>query len=202
MNTNLSLVIQAGGQSSRMGTDKGLITLHGKTLVEWIISQTDSLGAEQLIISNSPELYQDYHLPVYQDVFQGIGALGGLYSALYFASYEWVFVLACDMPFINLQLLGYMQGLANDFDVLIPRLQDPNATEPFRALYRKNCMISVEKAIHSGQRRVISFFPDVRVRYIEWEEILRFDPHGYSFYNINTPDDLGEAERLAALLFQ
>jgi molybdopterin-guanine dinucleotide biosynthesis protein A len=104
------------------------------------------------------------------------------------------------MPFINLPLVNRILALS-DFhrsDVVIPRLGNPTSTEPFRAAYRKTCQEPIREAIAAGNRRMISFYHQVRVHYIELEEILSYDPRLLSFFNVNTPEDLLEAERLAS----
>jgi molybdenum cofactor guanylyltransferase len=192
----LSIVIQAGGQSERMGQDKGLVLLGGKPLVQHILDQTDGLAAERIIISNKPDAYLQFGIPVFPDVIQGIGALGGIYSALYYAGHEICLVLACDMPFVNLRLIHYLLDLSDGYDIVIPRLHKNEFAEPFRAVYRKNCLPAIERVIESGQRRVISFFPQVRVRYVDWAEFSPLDPQQLTFYNVNTPEDLREAEKI------
>jgi molybdopterin-guanine dinucleotide biosynthesis protein A len=200
MRNKLSVVIQAGGQSTRMGADKGLLKLSGKPLVQWIVDQVRDLADEILLISNQPDNYLPLGWPVYGDVIPDIGALGGLYTAVSIANYEIVLVLACDMPFINKKILQAMLAYPQSCQVVIPRLQDPNALEPFRARYHKSCQQPILDAIQTGKRRAISFFPDVQVCYYPWEEIHRLDPHALSFFNINTPDDLQQAEEIATTL--
>lgn len=191
-----SIVIQAGGRSERMGQDKGLVSLNGKPLVQHILDQVDDLSTDIFIISNTPQTYQRFALPVYPDLIQGIGALGGIYSAVHYASLEYCLILACDMPFINRELIELLLDLSPGYDVVIPRLQADEFAEPFRALYSKRCLAAIEKAIQSGKRRVISFFQDVRVRYVDWDEFSHIDPLKLTFFNINTPGDLVRAQEI------
>jgi molybdenum cofactor guanylyltransferase len=195
--SNVSFVIQAGGLSSRMGTDKGLVLLQDKPLVAWILDQLTRFDSEKIIITNNPTPYNHFGVPVYEDVIPGIGALGGLLSAITFATHELIFVLACDMPFLDLSMLDLMLDLADQHDVVIPRLGNPENTEPFRALYRKTCLEPIRIAVASGKRRVISFFPDVRVRYVDLPEFSESDPASWTFFNINTPEDVISAEAYA-----
>lgn len=194
-----SFVIQAGGMSSRMGSDKGLVLLRGKPLVQWILDQLAPIETEKIIISNQPASYYHFGVPVYEDVIPAIGALGGLLTALTYARHELVFVLACDMPFLDLSLLDVMNNLIEDHDVVIPCLGKPENTEPFRALYRQTCLEPIKSAIASGKRRAISFFPDVRVNYYNLPEYTPTDPTSWIFFNINSPEDLAEAESLSVL---
>lgn len=192
-----SVVILAGGKSSRMGEDKALIPFVGETtLIEFILQQIKGLGYEQLIIANNPDSYLHFGLPVFVDTISGVGALGGVYSGIFQAACEYCLILACDMPFIKRSLLEYMVMLAPDFDAVVPRLNPPEFSEPFRAVYSKVCLPKILRAINDGKRKAASFFGDVNIRYLEDSEISRYDPTGLTFFNVNTPKDLVEAGRL------
>lgn len=182
-----------------MGQDKALVPFRDGTMIEYILRQLKGFGSDTIVISNSPEDYSFLNLPVYPDIYSGIGALGGLHSAIYHSSSELCFVLACDMPFINLPLLDHIGSLAlkTGSDIIIPRLDESEYAEPFRAVYRKTCLEPIEKAIQMGKRRVISFFPDVMILYLEREEIEIYDPELVSFFNVNTPEELHQAAILA-----
>ncbi|GAB4580317.1 MAG: hypothetical protein Fur0022_30570 [Anaerolineales bacterium] len=201
----LSLVLQAGGKSTRMGQDKALVTFQGMTMIEYILQQTHSLAQDAIIITNTPEDYRFLNLPLFPDVIPNWGALGGLYSALYHAPQESCLVLACDMPFINRPLLDYLISLAPGYDAVIPHLDPtgntmPAFAEPFRAVYRKTCLSPIKTAIEAGHRRVISFFDQVRIRFVTRSEIEVFDPDLRTFLNVNTPEDLEKANQLARSL--
>jgi molybdopterin-guanine dinucleotide biosynthesis protein A len=191
-----SVVIQAGGQSRRMGADKGLLPFGHGTLVEYILAQVTGLGDEQIIISNQPEDYARFGLPVFTDVFPGKGALGGIYSAIFHAKYDHVLLLACDMPFVNLELIDYLLSLSGDHDVVVPVAEEDEYVRPFRAVYAKTCLPAIEAALERGERKVISFFGQVDVHYVSPEQVHRFDPQERTFININTPQDLENALNL------
>ena len=198
MSEKLSIVIQAGGKSSRMAQDKGLVEFRGMPLTQYILDQVQDLGDETIIISNHPESYQQFGLPIFADVIEGFGALGGLYSAIYHAAHEFCLVLAVDMPFINRPLLKHLLQLSPEHDAVIPRLKQTEFAEPFRAVYKKSCLEAIKSSIDGGRRKVISFFDEVDIRFVERAEVEKFDPKLKSFFNINTPQDLAEAERLAS----
>jgi molybdopterin-guanine dinucleotide biosynthesis protein A len=194
---NFSVVIQAGGQSKRMGSDKGLLPFGEGVLIEYVLGQIEGLGTEQIIISNKPEEYVGFGLPVFTDALPGKGALGGIYSAIYHARYDHILLLACDMPFVNLALIDYLLGMAPKHDAVVPVLREDEFAEPFRAIYSKACLPAIQKALDEKKRRVISFFEDVDVHHVQADVIHRFDPDERSFFNVNTPEDLAEALRLA-----
>lgn len=165
-------------------------------MLEYILRQVAEIGDDTIIISNKPDAYLKFGLPVYADLIPNWGALGGLYSAISYAPQELCLLLACDMPFIHLPLLKHIVSLANDFDAVVPRLNN-RFVEPFRAVYRKTCLVPIKSAMDAGQRKVISFFDEVHIRYVDLAEIEQFDPSAKSFFNVNTPDDLQTAERIA-----
>jgi len=193
----ISVVIQAGGQSSRMGQDKALVPLAGRPMIEHILTRLAGLGGETIVTTNKPEDYEYLGLPLASDEEPGAGALPGLRTALKAAQGDNVLVLACDMPFVNRLLVEYLLGLASQADVVVPRWEE--AYQTMHAVYaRKNCLRAVEKALEQGEQRMISFYSDVEVYPVPSEEIAEIDPRGRSFFNVNTPEDLAEAERLLA----
>lgn len=191
----ITIAIQAGGQSRRMMRDKGLVPLAGHPMIEHLLERVQPLGDEVLITTNQPENYAYLGLRMVADEMPGAGALAGLHTALKAARGDSVLVLACDMPFVNVPLLGYLLDFSTDFDVVIPRWQD--VLQTIHAVYsRQNCLPAIEDVLEKGRKRVFSFYSQVRVREISEDEIGRFDPQGLSFFNVNTPEELQEAERM------
>lgn len=179
-----------------MGTDKAFVRVLGRPLIEDILAQLEGLGTETIIITNRPDDYRYLNLPLFTDVLPDKGALGGLYSALHSASQPHVLCVACDMPFVVRPLLDYLLRLIPEGDAIIPRLD--GEAEPFRAVYARDaCLGPMRAALDAGKMRVISFLPDVRVRWVDEADIDRHDPRRLSFFNVNTPADLEEARRLA-----
>jgi molybdopterin-guanine dinucleotide biosynthesis protein A len=195
MPADLSLAILAGGRSSRMGTDKAFVRVLGRPLIEEILSQSAGLGMESLIITNRPAEYAYLGVPLFGDVLPDKGPLGGLYTALHSATRPHVLCIACDMPFVVRPLLDYLISLIPQGDAIMPRLN--GEAEPFRAIYSRACLAPIRAALDSGRMRMVSFFPDVRVRFVDEAEIDQFDPQHLSFFNVNTPEDLEQARRLA-----
>lgn len=196
MTTDLTVAVLAGGRSSRMGTDKSFVRVLGRPLIEHILAQVAGVGDETLIVTNRPDAYAYLGLPLFADVLPDKGALGGLYSALHAARQQHVLCIACDMPFIVRPLLDHLLSLRPEAEAVVPRLA--GQPEPFRAMYRRDCLGPIRTALDAGQLRVTSIFADMQVRYVDEAEIDRFDPEHLSFVNINTPADLEQAGRLAA----
>lgn len=196
----LTVAIQAGGQSSRMGTDKAFVRVRARPLIEDLVAGLAGLGAEMFIVTNQPAAYAYLGLPLHPDVLPGVGALGGLYTALHHAAQPHVLCVACDMPFVVRPFLDHLISLRETAEAVVPRLAvdgQPEA-EPFRAVYARTCLAPVHAALTAGRRRMISFFPEVRVRFVDEPEIDQFDPQHLSFFNVNTPEDLARARDLAA----
>ena len=194
----LSIVIQAGGQSSRMGRNKALLPFLGQPLIERVLSRVNPLADEILVSANPSEEYNFLNVPLIPDVIPGIGALGGLFTALKAASCPFVGVVACDMPFANPILLrGCQEMLDNsDFDAVIP--SSVYGLEPLHAVYRREtCFLPIEKAIQVGQRRLISWHEAANIRILTPDETAQYDPDGITFWNINTPEEFREAEEKA-----
>lgn len=195
----LSVVIQAGGRSSRMGEDKGLVPLAGRPMIEHVLTRVAGLGEETLITTNQPDDYAYLGLRMVSDPQPGAGALPGLRTALQAAHGDTVLVLACDLPFVNRLLLEHMLEQCDEADVVVPRWEGTYQT--LHAVYnRKRTLRAVEQALADGERRMISFYPQLRVHTVTPEVVRQYDPHGHSFFNVNTPDELAEAERLLAEL--
>lgn len=198
---NTTIVIQAGGKSSRMGQDKALMPFLGRPLIERQVRLIESPSAQILVITNQPEAYQFLGLLLVSDLLPGVGPLGGLYTALSAASTPIVTVVACDMPFLSRVLL-LAQGdllVIEDVDVVIPRTEE--GPEPLHASYRREtCLPAVRAALEAGERKMIAWFSAVRVREMPVEEIALYDPQLRSFINVNRPEDYQAAEALARRL--
>lgn len=197
-----------------MGTDKALLELEGQTLIEHVIGKVSQLSREVIVVVNDPQKFEGLGTRIVGDVRSGKGSLGGLYSGLLAASHFHSLVVACDMPFLNLNLLRYMALLASGYDVVIPRVSARASSHrpppkgpitareehlhPLHAIYSKRCLEPIEELLDKGDLRIIAFFPKVRVRYVEQEEIEPFDPQRLSFFNINTPADVERAKAMIA----
>lgn len=191
----ISVVIQAGGQSSRMGRDKGLVMLNDKRMIEHVLDAVAGLGDETLVTTNNPDGYGYLGLPMLGDDEPGAGALPGLRTALRGANGDYMLIVACDMPFLNRELLAFIIDQRDGADVVVPKWD--GRFQPTHALYRREpCLAAVEDALANNRRRMIGFYGDVRVREISAETVAKFDPIGRTFFNVNTPEDLHLAERV------
>ena len=193
-----SVVIQAGGESRRMGEDKALLPFLGEPLIARVIQRVSQLADEVLVTTNRPPGYGFLGLPLFADVLPGTGALGGLYTALSVAQGALVAVVACDMPFVNPDILalGRDRILTSSADLAVPRTEE--GFEPFHAVYRREtCLPAIREALDAGERKLISWYPSVKLVILSPEELLQYDPRLVAFWNVNTPEELVEAEQLA-----
>ena len=192
------MVVLAGGRSRRLGRDKAFLMLDGQPLVVRTVDRLAALSDDLVVVTNEAARFEPLVLPVrlVPDERPGEGALMGIYSGLRAARYPHALVVACDMPLLSLPLLRYMLPLANGSDVVIPRVA--GLLEPLHAIYGKACLPAMGRLLDQGQRQIIAFFGQVRVRYVEEDEIARCDPHHLSFVNVNTPEDWERVQRLLA----
>jgi len=183
----------------RLGHDKILENVGNKSLLEQVVSRIESFSRDIIIVTaeerSFPQLVCQPNLKVVSDVFPGKGSLGGIYTGLVASDSFYNLVIASDMPFLNQTLLGYMIEVSDGFDFVLPRIN--NLFEPLHAIYSKNCVAPIEFILKQGRKVIIELFDFVKVRYVEAEEIDRFDPQHLSFFNINTKKDLELAKRIA-----
>lgn len=194
----LTVVIQAGGESRRMGRDKALIPFMSRPLIERVLERVAHLGDEILVTTNKPEGYRYLQVPLIPDLIPGRGALGGLLTALSAAQNPHVAVVACDLPFANAELLEAERKLLvnSGSDAVIPRTE--GGTEPFHAVYRRDtCLPAIQSAIDADKWRVDAWFSKIKLRFMYAEETMRFDPEQIAFWNVNTLEELYRAEQLA-----
>jgi molybdopterin-guanine dinucleotide biosynthesis protein A len=189
--SKLTVAIMAGGQSSRMGTDKSFVLFEGRPMIENVLDTVSGLGDETLLITNKPDEYEHLNLSMVSDVYPGLGPLGGIFTAVHAASHPHTLIVACDMPWLNRPLLEYMISLRQTADVVVPRWE--KFPEPLHAIYSKACLDPIEEKLKAKMLKITVFFGQVVVRFVERAEIERFDKDGRSFANINSPQDLKEA---------
>jgi len=193
---SISIVVLAGGQSQRMGSNKALLRIDDReTLIARVVNNLQPLSDDIVVVSSTPELYADLPVGQTSDQFPGAGPLAGLHAGLQAARHPWSLVVACDMPLVDHRLVRFMILLTQGHELVVPRWN--GELEPLHALVSRVCMPAIEACLKTGQRRVISFYPDVRLRIVEPHEVGIFDPEGRSFFNANTPEDW---QRLLPLL--
>ena len=169
-------------------------------MLEQVVSRLIFLDSEILIVTGEKRLlpFFDGHpkIRIVADTYPGKGPLGGIYTGLETSDSFYNLVVACDMPFLNSALLRYMIQLSANFDLVVPRWD--GMVEPLHAVYSKNCLASIDSLLKRGILNIARLFGMVKVRYLETEDIDRFDPKHLSFFNINTEADLKRAKELVS----
>jgi len=184
---SLTGIVLAGGVSRRMGRDKAFLKLAGRPLIAIVIERMAQVCAEVLVVAGDARPYVGLGVTVVEDRFRNVGVLGGLHAGLEAAAHELALAVGCDMPFLNPDLLRAFARWAEGFDVAL--LRQGEQVEPLHGAYRRTCLPAIEAAIRAGWRRVVSFFPHVRVRYVTPKEVIPLDPDLRSFRNVNTPEE-------------
>jgi len=210
---NCTGVILAGGENKRMPVLKAFIEVEGKKIIERNLKIMRKLFREIFIVTNQPELYSYLGVPMFGDVQNIRGPMTGVLTALMNSSNKWIFVSACDMPFINPGLIRFMADERHNpvclpilnarqkkdftvmprsdiYDVVVPVLH--HRAEPLFAFYSIRVLNSLEQFILSGKKGIKDFLlnHDKRVKYISSEEIKNIDPDLRSFINLNAPEDI------------
>ena len=191
MGNQITGVILAGGKSRRMGYNKALLQIGNQTIIQRVLASLKQVTSSQLIVTNFPEEYEFLDLPMKSDILPGKGAFGGIYTGLSVSETPYCLVVACDMPFLNVDLLQYMTQIVQGYDIVIPK--HSKGYEPLCAIYAKSCTPHIEKLLKANQLRIIEIFSYVRVREVSESEIKNYDVDGWMFFNINTHEDYQHA---------
>lgn len=195
---SVSAAVLAGGRSSRMGHDKALIEVQGKSILERVLRSLSEVTAQVLIVGDR-EAYRGYGVPVLSDAVSGAGPLGGIYTALVNSPSEYMFIVGCDMPFLSSSLLQAMAFEPREIDALVPCLDDHSGrsgVQPLHALYSTRCVDSIMARLKRDELKVQLFLDDVNTRFLDSRWLRQFDPDLRSFMNVNTPDDVCRVSKL------
>ena len=195
----VSAIVLAGGLSRRLGRDKALEPFEGEPLIQRVIGRLSRFTDETVVVVNSEARGKELPLPhdtvIAVDIFPDSGSLGGIFTGLTATRNEWGFVVACDMPFLNTDLILHMLALRSDYDAVVPLLN--GYPEPTHAAYSSACLPHIQRRLEARELKIAGFFDDVRVRTLSEVEVDDLDPGRLSFFNVNTPEDLARAVTLA-----
>ena len=187
-------VLLAGGKSQRMGEDKRYLLVGERTLLERCLETLQTVFQHVVIvIAQDSAPLERVTSPVIRDLIPDCGSLGGLYTGLKQASTEHVFVVACDMPFLNPHVIRHFVNLRAQADIVIAKLS--NGLHPMHAVYGKPCLPSLEQmiAVRNFKIQDLASQPALRVRVVTPADLAAIDPSARSFHNVNTPADLDAA---------
>ena len=193
----LTIAILAGGKSHRMGKDKANMLFRGKKLIRRIVDRLAGLQGEIIIIGSVALQFRDLDVRTITDLYPNYGPLGGLYTALALATNPIIACIACDMPFANPKLIAYQRDilLSEKMDVVVP--SSKIGIEPLHGVYRRDtCLPAAREALKNGEKRIISWFPNVKTRILDADVTKDFDIKGITFVNINSPKEFDLAEEI------
>jgi len=165
-----------------------------KYLIERVIDSPLQLGDDIIVVTAAPNQLSDLNVEKVLDTYPRTGAKVGLCTGINSSLSFHSLVVACDMPFLNINLLRFLLDSAQSFDAVIPRIGDK--IEPLHAVYSKNCIPVLEEQISKGKLKISDLFNEINVRYVEAEEIERYDPQHLSLFNINSEADLKRAKAI------
>jgi len=200
MEIDVTGILLAGGKSRRMGEDKRYLVVGEQTLLERGLAVLRSIFQEVLVViaQDSPPL--DVEARVVRDLVPECGSLGGLYTGLVQATTPFIFVVGCDMPFLDPAVITQFTSRRAAADIVMAKLAA--RLHPMHALYGKRCLPVVEEMIRTRQLKIqeIVLRSSLLVRYVTEADLVAIDPTGRSFQNVNTPADLEVARSLLAQL--
>ena len=189
----LSGIILAGGESIRMGQNKAFLEVQGHRIIDQTALLLQKLFNQVILVTNLPLQYSYLDLEIVTDLIPQRSPLIGIYTGLFYSSCAQSFVCACDMPFLNRNVIEHMVSLGKKCDVVVPHLDD--GLHPLHAIYSKRCLKWIEELIYSNDLKITNFFDKVKVREVSTAEIRSIDPTMNALLNINTPEDLEKATK-------
>lgn len=191
MDVGMTGIVLAGGKATRMGgsRDKAFLKIGGETIIDRQLKALRNIFKEIIIVTNSPDRYRGRKgVKIISDIVRERGPAGGIYSGLLASGSFYNFIVACDMPFINEGLVGYMINNIKDFDIFVPKID--NKFHPLCGIYSKNCISVIERQLSQGILKVSDIFSQLNVKFISKKMARNFDKDLLCLENINTPRDL------------
>lgn len=194
---NITGVILAGGESKRMGRDKATLEFSGDRLIKKTVHLFKSLFPTVIVISKETDHLKDLDCLVIEDMLPDRGAMIGILTAFNHSVEEAIFVAACDMPFLNKDLISYIISEGAGFDVALPVVAGKK--HPLHALYSRASCEPMSEALKKGKKSLNAFIDSLvpgKVRLIDEEEIRQVDAETLSLFNMNTVEELEIAKNI------
>lgn len=186
-------VILAGGASRRMGSNKALLKLHGIPLIEQVYRILASLFRQVIIVTNSPGIYAFLPCPTVPDIYPDAGAIAGLHAGMAASATERIFVAACDMPFLNPELIRMLCAYDPQAQAVVP-MNGEGFFEPLHAVYAVSALDTARDLIEKGDRSILVLLKRIRTLMIPYRQVCAIPGAGESFRNLNTPEEFRAAE--------
>jgi molybdopterin-guanine dinucleotide biosynthesis protein A len=182
-------VILAGGRASRMGgRDKAFAAVDGQPIAVRTVRLFQHLFPQVLVATNRPERFDALGVETVVDRHPGCGPLAGIHAAMLASRHPWLFVVACDMPGLDAEVITWLLERPRTTDAVVPRWQDD--VEPLHALYAVHALPDVERCLAAGRWALREFLPEIRVDYVDERELRGLRGAARSLLNVNTPEEL------------
>ncbi|CAN2042813.1 molybdenum cofactor guanylyltransferase [Candidatus Magnetomoraceae bacterium gMMP-15] len=196
MKYQCSGIILAGGLNSRLGgKNKAMLSVGGRLIIDRIYKVMKSIFDDLILVTNDPLNYLDRDFTIVSDIFNVRSSLTGIHAGLFYSSHPHSFVVACDTPFLQKDIITLLLNcLDQRFDVIIP--ETDWGLEPLCAIYSKRCLKPIKRKLDQGDFTIRNVFKDMRIKKIQENFLRSHDPELLSFFNINTPEKLEEAEKI------
>ena len=194
-------VVMAGGRNSRFGDIKAFAQVGGTRIIDRVIIALGAVSNDVVLSANDAATYDSVGLEMRGDLVPDIGALGGIHAALMWAQErgdDGVIVAACDMPFPSIPLLEVIRDAAANHDAVLPESDSRRGIEPLFGFYSVRCLPAIDNAIARDDRRMIAFHGDIDLHVIALETVRTFGDPEVLFMNVNTREELEQAERIAS----
>ncbi len=180
-------VVLAGGESLRMGQEKAFIEFEGKSLIQRTLDTIKPVFKEIFIIAKKRELFFSFAVPVYADIYPNGGPMGGIFTGLSHSRGP-VFAVACDMPFLNPEVIRFLAEKLQDFDAVVFR--SPDGLHPLHGVYSKSILPMMKDLLNKGDVKMMNFLKKIKTLEIDLDQVRPLDSNLRFLTNINTPDEL------------
>lgn len=190
-------IILSGGKSSRMGTNKALLKINEKTNIERIADNLKVLFDDIILVTNEPQQYQFLGLKMVSDQYPGMGPLAGVHAGLNASDFEVNFVVACDMPFVSVELANALVNNCSHYDAVVPVINGKQ--HPLFSVFKKETANKIELSITNGRLRMKHLLNDLNVLYVTETELQAYSQLDLErvFFNMNHPNEYEEAKKWA-----
>ncbi len=201
INKNITGIILSGGKSSRMGSNKSLLKLGDKTLIERAVDLMRGCFEKNILITNEPQLYEFLDVEMYEDIIPNLGPLSGIHSGLVNSKTEKNFVISCDMPMMKREIVNYIASFNSGKEIIIPF--DGKKIQQLCGVYSKNFTESAAKILNgellnnsfkSKKKSVYDLLEQIGCEKVDVSKLTYFN--SYIFLNINDPDDYKKVQEL------
>ncbi|MGD8293537.1 MAG: molybdenum cofactor guanylyltransferase [Desulfobacterales bacterium] len=191
-------IILSGGLNTRFnGQNKAFIQVGQKRILDRLYGVFSDLFDDIILVTNHPLEFLDWDLTIVTDIFSTRSSLTGIHAGLFFANNPYAFFSACDTPFLSKELVIFLiEQIESNTDIIMP--QTAAGFEPLCSIYSKRCLKQAERHLKENKFKIQWAFQDHRIKFIPEKMLLKIDPDLISFFNINTPEDLIQAEEILA----